>query len=177
MVRAMERTTNRLAALLAGMLGLVAGCGEKGASGVPTATATASVTAAATTTAAGSATPTSAPTTVTTTTSDATETSEPQLELTKWACGAKGQKPCPMQGWMKKVMAPASSSGDGEKLSEALTYAGKRPPPGYDQWVAISKEGAAKAKAGDIDGAKASCKKCHDAYKQDYRMKMRDRAW
>ena len=35
--------------------------------------------------------------------------------------------------------------------------------------------GATKAKAGDVDGAKASCKQCHDAYKDRYKATMRDR--
>jgi hypothetical protein len=107
-----------------------------------------------------------------------TETDAPGPEPTKkYDCGAKTQKPCPMQGWMKKVMAPASSSGDGAKLAEALEYVAKKPPPGYAEWTAIAKAGAAKAKAGDVDAAKASCKKCHDAYKADYKAKSRDRPW
>jgi hypothetical protein len=90
-------------------------------------------------------------------------------------CGAKGQKPCPMQGWMKGVMAGASSSGDAAKLGSALAYVASRPPPGFGNWVSIANAGVAKAKAGDIDGAKTSCKQCHDAYKETYKTTMRDR--
>jgi hypothetical protein len=90
-------------------------------------------------------------------------------------CGAKGQKPCPMQGWMKSVMASASSSGDGAKLAAALSYVAARPPPGFGTWASIANAGVAKAKAGDIDGAKATCKQCHDAYKEKYKTTMRDR--
>jgi hypothetical protein len=90
-------------------------------------------------------------------------------------CGAKGQKPCPMQGWMKTVMADATSSGDAKKMASALEYAAARPPPGFPEWVAMAKAGAAKAKAGDVDGAKESCKQCHDAYKDKYKATMRDR--
>jgi hypothetical protein len=92
-------------------------------------------------------------------------------------CGAKGQKPCPMQGWMKTVMASASSSGDGAKLASALAYVAGKPPPGMGQWTAISNAGVAAAKAGDIDGAKATCKQCHDLYKEKYKSSMRDRPW
>ena len=90
-------------------------------------------------------------------------------------CGAKDQKPCPMQGWMKRVMAPASAGDDGAALMKALGYVADHPPPGYADWTAIAGAGAVKAKAGDIDGAKASCKKCHDAYKENYKATMRDR--
>ena len=90
-------------------------------------------------------------------------------------CGAKGQKPCPMQGWMKSVMGSASSSGDGEKLAAALSYVASHSPPGMGSWSSISSAAAAKAKAGDIEGAKTSCKQCHDLYKASYKKTMRDR--
>jgi len=95
----------------------------------------------------------------------------------KFDCGAKGQKPCPMQGWMKSVMGSAASSGDAAKLASALAYVAAKPPPGMGSWVAITNDGVAKAKAGDIEGAKASCKKCHDLYKDSYKKTMRDRPW
>ncbi|WP_437783990.1 hypothetical protein [Sorangium sp. So ce1097] len=95
----------------------------------------------------------------------------------KVECGSKGQKLCPMQAWMKSTMASATSSGDGEKIAAALQYVAGKPPPGMGSWGAISKAGAAKAKAGDIDGAKASCKQCHDLYKEQYKKTMRDRPW
>ncbi|HTN85628.1 MAG TPA: hypothetical protein VL242_18140 [Sorangium sp.] len=91
-----------------------------------------------------------------------------------FGCGAKGQKACPMQGWMKTVMQAATTSGDGAKIASALDYVASKPPPGMSKWVAISKEGAEKAKKGDIDGAKASCKTCHDLYKAEYKAKHRD---
>jgi hypothetical protein len=90
-------------------------------------------------------------------------------------CGAKDQKPCAMQGWMKRVMAPASAGDDGAALTKALGYVAEHAPPGYADWTSIAHAGAAKAHAGDIDGAKASCKKCHDAYKENYKATMRDR--
>ncbi|AUX25769.1 hypothetical protein SOCEGT47_063200 [Sorangium cellulosum] len=95
-------------------------------------------------------------------------------EAKKFDCGKKGQKACPMQGWMKKVMQTATTSGDGAKIAKALEYIASKPPPGMGKWVSISKEGAEKAKKGDIDGAKKSCKTCHDMYKADYKAKHRD---
>ncbi len=92
-------------------------------------------------------------------------------------CGAKGQKACPMQGWMKGVMGPATSSGDAEKIAKGLDYIAAKPPPGMGNWSSIAKTGAAKAKAGDIDGAKASCKICHDQYKEKYKTTLRDKPW
>ena len=78
---------------------------------------------------------------------------------------------------MKRVMAPASSNEDGAELAKALGYVADHAPAGagYAGWPAIARDGAAKAKAGDIDGAKSACKQCHDAYKEKYRKEMRDR--
>lgn len=92
-------------------------------------------------------------------------------------CGAKGQKLCPMQAWMKSVMAAASSSNDGDRLAKALTYAAGHAPPGYDEWATIARAGATKARTDDIEGAKASCKQCHDKYKEGYKATMRDRPY
>src|SRR5262245_55001694 len=90
------------------------------------------------------------------------------------ACGSR-ENPCPMQRWMKTVMMPASTDRDPAKLSEALTYVAEHAPPGYTNWASIAGGAAAKAKAGDLDGAKTSCRECHDAYKDEYKKTMRDR--
>lgn len=95
----------------------------------------------------------------------------------KYDCGSKGQKACPMQGWMKGVMARAMASGDGDKIAKALNTIASKPVPGMGSWSAIAAGGAAKAKAGDIDGAKASCKKCHSLYQKKYVTTMRDQPW
>lgn len=168
-------------AVLAGSWVGAAGC-DKPSGGAPAGSATASAAPAVVSASANvSATAASASASATAEAAEAAPAAEPSgsaaVPAKKYDCGAKTQKPCPMQGWMKKVMAPASSSGEGDKLAEALTYVAKRPPPGYADWVKYANEGVAKAKAGDVDGAKASCKKCHDAYKDDYKAKMRDRPW
>jgi len=105
-------------------------------------------------------------------------TSDDAIALGKtYDCGGKGQKPCPMQGWMKSVLGAAAGSGDAKQLAKALKEVASKPVAGFDQWVAISTEGAAKADAGDVDGAKQSCKKCHSLYQKKYREEMRDKPW
>ena len=95
----------------------------------------------------------------------------------KFDCGEKGQPVCPLQGFMKSQMATAAASGDGALLAKAFDDVAAHAPPGLASWSAIAKGGAAKARSGDIDGAKASCKACHDQYKTRYKAEMRDRAW
>jgi hypothetical protein len=144
---------------------LLAGCNDKGAP-APTATTTA---APLTTPCGTEVTP--APTAPASVTPGPTSGGDAKT----FACGAKGQEYCPMQKWMKSVMASASSSNEGEKLAKALGYVAGHAPPGYDEWANIAKAGVAKAKADDIDGAKMSCKQCHDLYKDRYKATMRDR--
>jgi hypothetical protein len=92
-------------------------------------------------------------------------------------CGEKGQPVCPLQGFMKSQVAPAVANGDNALLAKALDQVAGHAPPGLTSWSAIAKGGAAKARAGDIVGAKDSCKACHDQYKTRYKTEMRDRAW
>jgi hypothetical protein len=72
-------------------------------------------------------------------------------------------------------MAPAAASGDGAMLAKALDKVAAHSPPNLFLWTSIAREGAAKARAGDIDGAKASCKTCHEQYKARYKTETRDR--
>ena len=103
--------------------------------------------------------------------------SDKSTELKDFECGGKGKKPCPMQGWMKSVMQPASTSGDGAKLAAALDTVGKSVPPDTKDWKKISDDGAALARKGDIEGAKKSCKACHDANKAKFKENNRDLKW
>jgi len=94
-----------------------------------------------------------------------------------YACGDKGKPPCPMQAWMKANMAPAAANGDADALAKALDYVSSHAPPGFTDWSKIAKSGADAAKKKDVDGAKKSCKTCHDQYKAKYKEEMRDRAF
>jgi hypothetical protein len=163
--------------------------GGPGTATAPTASAaTAATTTAAAPTAGETAAPSvtasadPAPTASTTATTAPTGTGTAGTAATgkpedKYACGGKGQPACPMQGWMKGVMARAVAGGDKDKIAQALNTIASKPVAGMDQWAAIAAAGAAKAQAGDIDGAKESCKKCHALYQKKYKETMRDRPW
>jgi hypothetical protein len=89
-------------------------------------------------------------------------------EAAKLDCKA-ADKPCKMHDWMKSTMQAAVQANDKDKIAAALgTVAAWKAPADYKEWAKIAKEGQDKAKAGDIDGAKKSCKACHDLYKKDY---------
>jgi hypothetical protein len=89
------------------------------------------------------------------------------------ACGTK-ENPCPLQKWMRQNMAPAVAAGDNAGLAAALDKVAKiSPDASWSTWGTLSKQGSDAAKKGDLAGAKASCKGCHDAYKDKYKAQYR----
>ena len=91
------------------------------------------------------------------------------------ACGDKPLPPCPLYAWMKANTSAAMSAQDFDALAAALTKTATFAPPGYTNWVSISKDGAAAAHAQSLDGVKASCRGCHNQYKSRYKKELRDR--
>ena len=91
-------------------------------------------------------------------------------------CGKPGQPPCPLQDWMRKNVAASLASNDAASLSIALERAAKlTPDPAWATWVSAASSGAEAAKKGDIAGARAACKTCHDAWRTTYREQFRMR--
>jgi hypothetical protein len=95
-------------------------------------------------------------------------------------CGEKGQPNCPLQGWMEDNMQPAFEAKDAKKLAELLEKAaGFAPDPTWNEgdagWAKTAKDGAAAAKAGNLEAVQQSCKSCHKAwrsrYKKEHRLK------
>lgn len=90
-------------------------------------------------------------------------------------CGTKPLPDCPLQAWMKAHANPPVLTSDLPALAKALDEIALFAPPGYTNWASISKDGAAAARAGDLTAAKASCRSCHDQYKQKYKTEIRGR--
>ena len=95
------------------------------------------------------------------------------------ACGSK-ENPCPLQKWMRQNMGAANSSGDMAALAADFDKLTKMAPdPSWNgadpkaNWDAISKAGLAAAKANDAAAVKATCKSCHDAFKDKYKQQFR----
>jgi hypothetical protein len=47
--------------------------------------------------------------------------------------------------------------------------------PGYAYWASIATDGAASARAASIEGVRASCRGCHEQYKNLYKAQLRTR--
>lgn len=90
-------------------------------------------------------------------------------------CGKKPLPDCPLQAWMKANANPPVMTSNLPALAIALDKIAGFAPPSYTNWASISKDGAAAARNGDLAAAKASCRSCHDQYKQKYKTEMRDR--
>jgi hypothetical protein len=105
----------------------------------------------------------------------------PSVAVADNACGSK-ENPCPLQKWMRTNVAPANASGDMPALAAALEKAANlAPDPSWNgkdakaSWDAIAKAGAAAARANDAVGVKASCKTCHDVWKDKYKQQFRSK--
>jgi hypothetical protein len=91
------------------------------------------------------------------------------------ACGT-ADAPCPLQKWMRANMGAAQAAGDMAALGKALDHAATLSPDAtWTTWVQFAKQGSAAAAANDMNGAKAACKSCHDAYKDKYKAQFRTR--
>jgi len=94
------------------------------------------------------------------------------------ACGAKGQKSCPLQGWMEENVQGPFEKKDFKKLEAAFAkVATMSPDPKWNEgdkgWAKISEKAAAAAKAGDFKALRATCKSCHKTWRKQYRKQHR----
>jgi hypothetical protein len=101
-------------------------------------------------------------------------------QATSVACGGQGQPKCPLEAWMEDEAERAAESGDAARLAAAYEAMARfAPDPSWNEgpnsWRAISEAAAAKAKAGDVRGARAACKQCHQAWRERYRAEHRAR--
>jgi hypothetical protein len=81
-----------------------------------------------------------------------------------------GDAKTPLGKWMKPNVGAPFAAQDFATVAQSLTLVSTKPPPSgdYGQWSAIASAGASAASSQDPAGTKASCKKCHDLYKQKY---------
>jgi hypothetical protein len=104
----------------------------------------------------------------------------PSVRADAAACGEKGQPSCPLQGWMEKNLDGAMDKKDMKALEAGLTKVPTFVPDpkwndGDKGWSKIAKDGAAAAKAGNLEAVQQACKTCHKTwrsqYKKDFRLR------
>jgi hypothetical protein len=74
---------------------------------------------------------------------------------------------------LMKKMGAAAAGGEAKALAPIFAQTATLAPKdsAFPNWKAISDKGKAAAETGDLAGAKATCKECHDAYKDSYKSK------
>lgn len=108
-------------------------------------------------------------------TAPATTAPEPRpISPTQAPCGQPGLQPCPLQAWMRKNIASPLASSNTPALAAGLDrLANLTPNPAWRSWPTIASQGASAARRGDLVGARASCKACHEAWREQYKAKFR----
>jgi cytochrome c551/c552 len=99
-----------------------------------------------------------------------------QVEQQPASCGVPGQAPCPMQAWMRASIATPLASNDAASLVAALERTARlAPDASWTSWGTFAANGATAARRGDIATTRASCKGCHEAWREKYRAGYRAR--
>jgi hypothetical protein len=77
---------------------------------------------------------------------------------------------------MRVHVAYPLAANDTASLARSLEKTARlSPDPTWKSWVVFARDGAAAAQKGDVAGARASCKGCHDAWRTLYRERYRQR--
>jgi hypothetical protein len=74
---------------------------------------------------------------------------------------------------MKSNAGPAMSARDADAVAAAFDRIAAFAPPGYPSWASIAKDGAAAARAQELEAARAACRSCHEQYRPRYREERR----
>lgn len=77
---------------------------------------------------------------------------------------------------LMKKMGGSVAAGDAKSLAPIFDATKAKAKPEFANWASLADRGKAAAEKGDLDGAKATCKSCHDAYRNDYKTKYGSKA-
>jgi hypothetical protein len=92
-----------------------------------------------------------------------------------FAAGAEAAPDASLKDVMKKMQAQVLN-GDAKPLSAMFDATNAKAKAEFADWNTLVAKGKAAAEKGDLDGAKAVCKSCHDAYRNDYKTKYGSKA-
>jgi hypothetical protein len=91
-------------------------------------------------------------------------------------CEAPGgnESDCPLRAWMRDNAAKAILAKDFGALEQAFTsIAAMAPAEGFPNWASIAKDGAAATHVLHLDAVKATCRSCHQQYREKYKKERR----
>ena len=97
------------------------------------------------------------------------------LVLAVFAAVPAGAADNTLKDLMKK-MGGQVAAGDAKGLGPIFDQTKAKGKPEFGSWNAIADKGKAASAAGDLAAAKATCKECHDAYRDQYKTKYGSKA-
>lgn len=108
-------------------------------------------------------------------------TNDEVTSIVAWLGSLTGEAPAPdadrpLYIWMKGNAFTALNAKDLAQLARAFRRITAFAPTEYPKWAKIAEEGLRAAEAGDIEGARRTCKSCHDLYRANYRAQFSSRA-
>lgn len=77
---------------------------------------------------------------------------------------------------LMKRMGAEVAAGDAKGLGPIFDQTKGKGKPEFANWGAIADKGKAASAAGDLAAAKATCKECHNAYRDGYKTKYGSKA-
>jgi cytochrome c556 len=77
---------------------------------------------------------------------------------------------------MRETIALPLATNNLSDLADGLERTARLSPDmAWESWRTIASQGAAAARKGDINRARAACKACHDTWREAYKAKFRKR--
>jgi hypothetical protein len=91
-------------------------------------------------------------------------------------CGESGQPACPLELWMETELSGPLQTKDWEHLGRSLRALVADAPAPFARWGEWATRGSAAVRLRNADAVRSACKGCHEAYREDYRRRMPQRA-
>ena len=76
---------------------------------------------------------------------------------------------------MRNQVAASLARGDMKGMAEALRKVASLAPPEFTTWSQLANDGARAAELGDRRAVRATCNGCHQAWREPYRERFRER--
>ncbi len=90
-------------------------------------------------------------------------------------CGGKDQPLCPLEAWMDRELSAPLQLPDWPHLARSFTRLAAHAPPSLEHWSDFTTRGTAAIRARNLDSLRATCRACHNTYRDLYRQTLSPR--
>jgi hypothetical protein len=77
-----------------------------------------------------------------------------------------------MEAWMETELSGPLQTKDWEHLGRSLRALAADAPQRFPRWTEWANKGSAAARTKDGDAVRATCKACHNAYREEFRNRL-----